>query len=163
MEITQKFGSLMFYLLFLEFGLRKALRYFKENKLPNHNTERVYSQWKVGEDVPEDSITNFLSLRQLIEEYNSELSRRGMSEFLIDRSIVDTRDAIAHGRVLSDDSGVTPFLIKFSKAKSKRVTVEYRELLDDRWFEQQTRRAVDAHNATVKAMQMLYEKTGKFA
>ena len=52
---------------------------------------------RVGDVVPETALTNYDSLGQLIDKYNDavEVHRR------IDRELVEIRDALAHGRVVS--------------------------------------------------------------
>jgi len=50
---------------------------------------------------------------------------------LIDRSIVDIRDAIAHGRVAADEEGGQLRLLKFSKPKDGFVEITFYTLLDE--------------------------------
>jgi hypothetical protein len=81
----------------LEFLLRLFLQ-----KLPSarplgipHGTD-VYS-YPVGTELPESELTSYDSLGQLIDKYNAEMRRRGHLQ--IDPTLVEIRDALAHGRV----------------------------------------------------------------
>jgi hypothetical protein len=47
--------------------------------------------------VQETHLTNYMTLGELINAYNSKLAPPEKS-FLVDRSVVKIRDAIAHGR-----------------------------------------------------------------
>jgi hypothetical protein len=86
-----------------------------------------------GDMVPENAFTNYDSLGQLIEKYNNH-PRIILSGLTIDATLVDIRDAIAHGRV-AGEKPLPPFkLLKFDKPKNKRVKVTFSALLTKEWF-----------------------------
>jgi hypothetical protein len=51
--------------------------------------------------VLETYVTNYLSLGPVIDDFNRELTDAEKPKFTVDRSVVDVRDAIAHGRLVS--------------------------------------------------------------
>jgi hypothetical protein len=71
--------------------------------------------------VPENSVTNYLSLGQIIDDYHKALSEVEKGEFTIDKSVVSVRDAIAHGRLVTRTEGFPATLWKFERAKDGKV------------------------------------------
>lgn len=75
-----------------------------------------------GQDVQETFLTNYMTLGELVDEYNQRLSASEGS-FRIDRSVVAIRDALAHGRLLSvepiDSPGLTVTMFTFQKPDRK--------------------------------------------
>ena len=88
---------------------------------------------KPGEQqVANNYLTNRKPLNVLLDEYNDGL-RKGEEQFSVDREIVDVRDAIAHGRLVTPD--VFPAtLLKFSKARGGHVRVDFSKLLTREWL-----------------------------
>src|SRR4051812_48307320 len=120
-EHAHHLGGLVANLQSLEFLLRAFL-----SKLPSarpmglpHGTD-LYS-FPVGATVPENDLTSFDSLGQLIDKYNEEAKRSGNA--LLDGSLVELRDALAHGRVSAKPPSDDLRLLKFSKPISGCVTV----------------------------------------
>jgi hypothetical protein len=72
-----------------------------------------------GDRLPENALTSYLSLGQLIDSYNKTANKP------IDRSLVALRDTFAHGRALAKDFASQHFvLMKFTRpdANSPRWT-----------------------------------------
>ena len=96
----------------------------------------------VGDHFPENALTSFASLGQLIDAYNAS------AKMPIDRSLVTLRDTLAHGRVLcADDAWVNLSLMKFTKPNGGSVTVETRYDLTLDWMNEQiaqTRQALES-------------------
>ena len=68
----------------------------------------------VGTEVAENDITSYDTLGMLVDTYNKVAREKGFTE--IDRSLVDIRDAFAHGKVsvAAEDTAEDFRLIKFS-------------------------------------------------
>lgn len=102
----------------------------------------IYS-FPVGTKLPENELTSYDSLGQLIDRFNSEMKGRGLAE--IDRTLVEVRDAIAHGRVSSPDYvDASLRLLKFDRPANGCVRVLFNEELTERWFATQKKRVVKA-------------------
>ena len=122
-EHARHLGGLLGNFQSLEFILRAFLQ-----TLPNarpigvpHGTD-LYS-FPVGADLPENELTSYDSLGQLIDKFNAEMKKRGLA--IIDKSLIDVRDALAHGRVSASSVTDTLRLLKFSKPADGRVRVTF--------------------------------------
>jgi len=141
-EHARYLGKLVANFQSLEFILRAFLQ-----QLPTappvglaHGTD-IYS-FPVGREVPENELTNFDSLGQLVKKFNSEMKRRGLNE--IDEHLIAVRDALAHGRVSAANPNDEMRLLKFSKPKNGRVRVEFNEVMSAAWFKGQLIRVHEA-------------------
>ena len=118
-------------------GLEFALRAFLMNTEITSSGSFLQSinlyNMNEGDVVPENAFTNYDSLSQLITKYNNypKIKSGGLT---IDESLVDVRDAIAHGRI-AGMKPLPPFkLLKFDKPKNKQVKVTFSALLTKEWF-----------------------------
>src|SRR5258708_2999484 len=71
--------------------------------------------------VLENYITNYKPLGDIIDDFNSALSEVEKQKFMIERSVVDVRDAIAHGRVVTWTDSFPAMLWKFGRPKDGKV------------------------------------------
>jgi len=93
----------------------------------------------VGDRLPENALTSYASLRQLIDAYNAT------AKVPLDVSLVTLRDTLAHGRVLAKDAGWTGFaLTKFSRPDRDGAQVETRYELTIDWINEQIARVGNA-------------------
>ena len=94
---------------------------------------------KTSDTVPENALTNYESLNQLIERYNRRIANSD-PDLKVDPDIVTLRDALAHGRVssLQEDSDIV--LLKFSRPENGQVTVTFSECLTREWLSTRVRR-----------------------
>jgi hypothetical protein len=90
-----------------------------------------------GDVVPENAVTRWDSLTLLIKRYNRAISDGSLA---VDPSIVELRDALAHGRMAASLSERNFALIKFTRPYAGRVEVGFREELSQKWMENQIRR-----------------------
>jgi hypothetical protein len=143
-------GGLVANLQSLEFLLRAFLQQLPSARpmgIPGGTD--LYS-FPVGATVPENELTSYDNLGQLIDKYNVEARRRGID--LIDRDLVELRDALAHGRLSAPATNDYMRLLKFSKPNSGCVTVTFNAVLDEDWFKRQKRRVADAMRAVRAVM-----------
>jgi NADH/NAD ratio-sensing transcriptional regulator Rex len=144
-DTPQGIGKVLSNLQALEFALRLFL-YELQKTDSNQQTQSFDLQsLSVGEWVPETPLTNYDTLGQLINKVNAELQNRGSSD-QVDLSVVELRDAIAHGRVLSLRQEGPFSILKFSKPLNGKVQVAVAVEMTPGWFKQQikhTRAEVD--------------------
>jgi len=135
-------GGLIAYFQSLEFVLRAFLQKSASARPFGMSAGADIYSYPVGADLPENEFTSFDSLGQLIDKYNNEVEKLGLQP--IDKTLVEIRDALAHGRVsaaLPDDN---LRLLKFSKPANGRVRVVFNETLSSAWFTGQKKRVSDA-------------------
>ena len=83
--------------------------------------------------VQETHLTNYDSLEQLIDKYNNVVNPAN-SLFLLDRTVVEIRDALAHGRVMSRTSNPPLRIFKFNRPNRGNVDVVYDQTMDQQWY-----------------------------
>ncbi len=110
----------------LEAVLRIFLAYVETRRYERTGTSVDLDGLSVGDYVEEDYFTNYDTLAQLIGTYN-RLAPSPLPEHLrVDETIVDIRDALAHGRVLGSEPSVSTLrLYKFSRPHGGRVRVTH--------------------------------------
>jgi hypothetical protein len=134
-------GRLVANLGSLELALRHAI-YLHET--PTEQRHPSVSAWwkslRVGGAHPVNALTSWDPLGPLITKYNRQNPTAAISE-----DIVDLRDALAHGRILTDDPMSELRLIRFSDPRRSGVAqVEMVGVLSPDWFEKQIHRIHDA-------------------
>jgi len=140
----------------LEFMLRAFL-----SKLPGALPpavpfgEDVYSR-PVGTELPVSDLTSYESLDDLITRYNFAVIQHELGDPL-DPSLVDLRDALAHGRISAKQDGHTLRLLKFDRPnKSEKVRITFNEEMTEEWFKSQISRVhiaiLDAAKSDHEAM-----------
>jgi hypothetical protein len=138
-QFTVNLGRLVSNLQSLEFVLRAFLQEGHPMGVPEGTD--IYS-YPVGTDLPENEFTGYDTLGRLIDKYNDQAARQGLRP--IDKTLVDIRDALAHGRVSAAEQNDNLRLLKFSKPVNGRVKVVFNETLTSAWFIVQTKRVSDA-------------------
>jgi hypothetical protein len=96
----------------------------------------------VGSELNESPFTNYDTLATLIEKYNAEVGSGSFAP--IDRTLVEVRDALAHGRVSAPMVCGTLRLIKFTKPKDGRVKIAFSAAMTESWFTHQIERVSQA-------------------
>ena len=98
----------------------------------------------VGADLPENDLTSYESLGELISRYNNEVLKQNFGR-KIDPALVQIRDAIAHGRVSTTDTAKPLRLLKFDRpSRECRVRISFNQELTEVWFKEQKRRTNEA-------------------
>ncbi|WP_219726504.1 hypothetical protein [Burkholderia humptydooensis] len=116
----------------------------------------------IGEEVDETPMTDWRSLGQLIDDFNTISGRRDLG-VVIDRGIVAIRDAFAHGRIILHEGDADMRLVKFSRPVRGRVKVEFNQLLTADWLGEQIRRARDAMFSVPNAIEAIGGTVGRQA
>jgi hypothetical protein len=146
MNYVVDLGKIVGNLHSLEFSLRAFL--FHEKKEPGGEG---FDTMEVGDEVEENSFTNYSQMRQLIREYNVAIGGRDPSLVIPEDEIVELRDALAHGRVYARSKAELFRLLKFSKAHGGKVTVTVAETMTPEWRERKRRLLFDALERVGKA------------
>ena len=94
-----------------------------------------------GEIIPENAYTNWDTLGALIQKYNKLTISTGLT---IDETLVDIRDAIAHGRVFAYTPTGISQLVRFYKPENNQVKVKFSVSMTDEWFGKAIGRFYDA-------------------
>jgi hypothetical protein len=132
-------GRLVWNLWSLEWMLRNVLYVVRlQPHTALSHPEALFSA-KTGDHFPENALTSYASLGQLIDAYN------GTAKAPIDRSLVALRDTIAQGRVHAQDESWAHFVLtKFGKPDGKAVAVEGHYELTLDWMNEQIDRVGSA-------------------
>jgi len=133
-------GKIIVNLHSLEFILRCYLS--NRNDPPNATlAPGALQKLKVGDVVPLGEMTNFDTLGELIDRYNQYIPDLA---FAVDRSVIDLRDALAHGRASAFDRPEIT-LMKFAKPArgAQETSVVYAEVLNETWLNTQRKRVRD--------------------
>ena len=124
LEHACELGKLLGNLQSLELGLRSFLYHQQD---PPHSPAAQGSSLLaplVGDEVPENAFTDWSSLGQLVDRFNARVSVSDPT-LVVDRSVVDLRDMLVHGR-LSASSAAPPLrLVKFDKPVKGRARVTF--------------------------------------
>jgi len=128
-EHIKLLGSLVANLQSLEFVLRAFI-----HKYHNHEEPSVdLSCLKKGDRVPINSLTNYDSLGQLVNKYNSIVEAQAPT-CQLDSAVVPIRDMLAHGRIASTSPDRPMHLLKFGKYQGEEVPVEESVNIDAEWL-----------------------------
>lgn len=136
-SFAMNLGKIHGNLLSLEFCLRCYLHAIDDHPRATLDDGMSFDSLKVDDEVPETALTDYRTLGELVDRYNS-LIKPAHPDLTIDRTLVDLRDALAHGRV----SGANPSfddltLVKFAKPKDGRTRVTYSQRLTTQWLKEQ--------------------------
>lgn len=127
----------------LEAMLRIFLAHVETRRYERTGTSVDLDRLSAGDYVAEDYFTNYDTLGKLIGTYNSLAPSPLPERLRVDETIVDIRDALAHGRVLGQGPSPPMTLYKFSKPRSGRVKVADVIDLTEATLDQMRGKAVD--------------------
>lgn len=127
-KYAENLGRLVNNMQELEMLLRATLFQDEITRGISKQTDKTLVQ---GEIIPENAYTNWDTLGVLIQKYNKLTISAGLT---IDETLVDIRDAIAHGRVFAyTPSGINQ-LVRFHKPENNLVKVKFSVSMTDEWF-----------------------------
>lgn len=147
-EHASYLGQLVANFQCLETWLRLAL--LKLETTQHAHAETEFERIAVGASLAENELTDYASLGELIQRFNTRMTAKGAKA--VNVALVSVRDAIAHGRVIGTASGFPLRLLKFSKPKAGHATLVFNEVMDRNWFNLQilrTHRAIERVRAEV--------------
>lgn len=144
-------GKLVNQLQTMELLLRVFLHNNRAKSEPRADVSAIESA-REGELVPENALTNYDTLPQLISKVNAHLDAK-KRDLRIDPALVRLRDALAHGRVYANQPSLPFHILKFGRASDGMVPVEINEVVTAEWIVTQ-RKKVQA------AIDDLYSETG---
>lgn len=126
-EHASNLGKLITNLQSLELALRQFLCRL--------NNEAIIVPSIGQKNVLVDHLTNYDSLGALIKKYNNAVCSE-YPHFIVDDCVVELRDALAHGRLVSISNPPQPpqRIFKFSRPKNDTVDLVFDEIMDDAWF-----------------------------
>lgn len=127
-----RLGRIYGNLMSLETSIRAFLGEECARNRPDKSSPKVFDfeRLRVGDVVPADPMTDFSALDQLVRRYNA-VALKKCPDWALDRSLIDMRDALAHGRHFTEDTDVPLLLLKFSKVTNGTVKVECAERLTE--------------------------------
>jgi hypothetical protein len=102
--------------------------------------DQSFETLAAGDLVRETPLTDYASLGQIIKQFNTVVS----ADRRIDPTLVELRDALAHGRVWSSNGSFPLRLLKFDRPKDGSVRVTWATTLTDEWLDQQRERVFNA-------------------
>ena len=126
-------------------GLELSLRIFLYKALPrphNASLDADFYSYEVGSFVDENMLTNYDSLGILFKKANLVLKEKNAQ--LLDESLVDVRNALAHGRISTESEEKPLRLLQYSKPRAGKVKITHNTILTDQWFIENKRRVVEA-------------------
>jgi hypothetical protein len=150
-EHVKRVGEIIVNLQTLEFLLRRFLFGMRRE-----HAEKRYENLVVGDEVSENSFTNYQTLRQLIKDYNTQVPQSRPELKLSISDLTRLRDALAHGRIFSVASDDDYLLLKFSKPVDGKIKVTYCENMDDAWYQTNGQLTFKAIGSVMKAGKLLH-------
>lgn len=92
----------------------------------------------VGDEVAVNALTSWDSLGDLIKRYNKLVDKNRR----VDPSVVELRDALAHGRVSALEPSGHFRLMKFTQPNNGMVKVVFSQVLTEEWLVKQVKRTL---------------------
>lgn len=150
-DLPLAIGRLMGNLWSLEWMLRNVLYRLKHEPHIQMPAPRPLFAATVGDRFPENALTSYAALGQLISAYNQTAPKP------LNTALVSLRDTLAHGRPLcADESWVNMSLAKFSRPVRGEVTMETRFELTLDWLNEQ----IELVGAALDAVKARYRDLG---
>lgn len=137
-EYREKLGAVVENFHALEFLLRAFLQKQPSARPLGFPPGTDIYAFPVGSELPESELTSYDSLGELISKFNQAMIACGKP--VLDSTLVDIRDAIAHGRVSSRTKQGYLRLLKFDRPSGGKVRVVFNQELNEAWFKVQTER-----------------------
>lgn len=130
-------GTLVTDLLTLEFLLRLFLYETRSRREISFVRGQNLSGLRVGKVLPENAVTDYDSLGELICRFNVTAPKQTAGAKIAE-DLVNLRNALAHGRLFVHKTGLSLQLVKFTKPHKRKVKVELAARLTLAWFAKQS-------------------------
>jgi len=128
-DYVERLGKLQSSLHKLEVWLRAYL-FRAEGPQPIVNLNTI----KIGDKVPVTALTDFASLRELLDRFNIKVDPNAA----IGQGVIDLRNTLAHARIFSPTDEPPFRLVRFGKPDGGLVeVVSVVDNLDAKWFDAQ--------------------------
>ncbi len=127
---AESLGKLLSNLLSLEFLARAFLaKKYNQEEFPGDNHKK-------GDFVTLNFLTNYYTLSKVIKKYNEHVKKKYRIEDERLTDLIDLRDCLAHGRILTNLQNNFFKLFKFSRPGKNDTQVEITHLMymDKNWF-----------------------------
>jgi hypothetical protein len=141
-EHARNIGGLFSNLQTIEFQIRAHLAWARFPEVAGMPQGHKLADFHIGNEYVAGSFTSYDALPALIDKFNEVAVKH--SHRILDRGLIELRDALAHGRCAADPGDNYFRLIKFSMARAGRVTVVYNAIMDSAWYDRQRRMLSDA-------------------
>lgn len=153
---TMALGKVIVNLQSLEITLRLFLQCQAARANPEIGQVKV-APLKIGQQVPIDHFSSYDSLSELIQKFNESIQPADTNS-LIDKQIVELRDALAHGRIWGSNPYPPFHIVKFAKPKGRdtSVAVTFSETISIEWLATQTLRILREVGKVWRAGSALY-------
>jgi len=153
------FGSLMNNVLSLEFLIRAFLLEAEGNPEDLSLKEGKLYELNEGDEIPLNAFTRDKYFGQVVKKYNenTRIKEEGLS---IDNTVVDIRNALAHGMIFGLRTSPPLKLLHFSKERNK-VRVKLNVLMTIDWFNEQIRQVRLATDNVEEAIRLVEIERGK--
>jgi|SRR5215831_1876581 len=137
-------------------SLEVAIRLFLERiDLGNTPAPRLdIFALKAGDCLPKTALTDYDSLGQLINRYNTHIPAID-PDLAVDRSVVELRDTLAHGRMLALEARRPLRLFRFGPPDDGTVEVRLPGDVTDEWIAVQRGRTSDQLRKVLSALARL--------
>jgi hypothetical protein len=151
-------GTLVVNLQSLEFALRGFLHNW-ETGWANQGGPSFLENITEGQQLEENAFTNYDTLRELIDKYNSKV-RPTNPDLEVDPGITCIRDALAHGRIASQSplANVPQRLVKYDRPKDGLVRVTDCYTLTKEWFDEKIKWAYESIKKVSEANERHWSK-----
>jgi hypothetical protein len=123
----------------------EALEFVIRIFLGNRHNQKLEYPTPTTKELPETYVTNYMSLDELVKEYNAGLSQVEQ----VDVEVVKIRDALAHGRIFSQTESFPITVYKFAKPIGGKAKVDYAETLTTDWLKQKNQMIRDQMDKVV--------------
>jgi hypothetical protein len=137
-EYGQQLGRLFTNLIALDLALRIAL-YLQETPREKWapRTFRL-ANLNVGDEIEESWLCRWAYLSEAVRAFNELQLAADRPQ--IDAGIVDPRNALAHGSIISEESAKPTVIIRFSRASQGKCRVTEKHVMTIEWLKAQTHR-----------------------
>jgi hypothetical protein len=103
-----------------------------------------------GDTCPETYLTNYMTFKELLSKYNKAVDNN--LKILHGDKIVRFRDAMAHGRTVTQTVQQPLTVYKFSKPKNKSVKLEIKQVLSESYLKDISAILHESTDILVKAL-----------
>jgi len=147
---AEHLGGVIGNLQSLEFSIRLCLSQRPDSLVRSTYTDD-FRNAPVGTLVPESDMSSYAPLGQLIKKFNELFGHFGST---IDPTLVDLRDALAHGRVFAGPDEEHFRIVKFDRPINGSARLSYNQVMTEDWFNESKRRLREATHTVMSRLDL---------